>query len=661
MKLQQLGVTPAKEKQFAKKDILSAEDLVQYLPTRYLDLTQETGILPEDQVSCFVVQVNSVSRNYGRTENVVAYCTIPETEQKVTIWWFNQGYAYSKISTFKGFKAFVAGKVKYNAKYDNFTVSSALVFEQVSKGKQVYPVYSKIPGMADGYLRDKIRRAFDMSGLVKETIPHDLVAKYNLLPMRETLYHLHFPVSMGQVEKARDRLVFDDLLFFAMGNELVARDATIKSPFNIKTCELMPKVWENLPFQLTDDQARAIVDMLGDLGHGQRLNALVQGDVGCGKSIVAFLMMIAFAENGYQAAIMAPTQVLAQQHWEDLKALVEPYGFTVAYLSAGRKASELKKEKARIADGSAQLIVGTRSILSADVTYKNLALAIIDEEHRFGVAQREGVREKAAAGIHIITMSATPIPRSLAQVMYGNAVQLHTIRSMPSGRRPVATGVQPDRERTYKFLLGQTLKHHHQAYVVCPMIDPSEKVEGVLSVEEVSEQYRNALEPHGVRIATLTGRDKKTYTEETIQNFKNGDIDILIATSVIEVGVNVPNATAMVITNAERFGLSSLHQLRGRVGRSNLQSYCILESYSRSDKSLARLNALCQTTDGFKIAEADLAIRGAGDILGLKQSGENHYMELMLAYPERYSIAQDEARAILDNEKYRSFWEKLGA
>lgn len=648
MNLKQLGVTPQKEAQFNKKGIFSAEDLVRYLPIRYNDLTKETGILPEDQISCLVVQVERVSMNYGRSENVVAHCKVDGTEKKISVWWFNQGYMYSKISTFRGAKAFVAGRVKYNQQFDNYTISSALVFEPVSKGKQIQPVYSKVPGMADEYLRDKIRRAFDMSSLIKETAPAELIAKYNLLNMRETLYHLHFPYSMEQVEKARDRLIFDDLLYFALQNERAARESAVTSPFEIKSTVLMETIQDHLSFTLTDDQVQAIQDMIADVKAGYRLNALIQGDVGCGKSIVAFLVMACFVESGYQAAIMAPTQVLAQQHWEDLKALVEPLGYTVAYLSTERKQSELKADKAKIADGSAQFVVGTSSVIGKDVEYKNLALTIVDEEHRFGVTQRERLIEKAAEGVHAITMSATPIPRSLAQVMYGNTVQLHTIHTMPEGRKPVLTGIQPDRMRIYRFLATQVVKYHHQAYVVCPMIDTNDDMIGVKSVEEVSQEYREALEPLGIKIATLTGRDKKAYTEETVQAFKRGEIDILIATSVIEVGVNIPNATAMVITNAERFGLSSLHQLRGRVGRSDLQSYCILESSNATEKGRKRLEAVCQTTDGFKIAEADLAIRGAGDILGTKQSGDNRYMTLMLAFPDRYLAAQEDARNILD-------------
>ena len=282
--------------------------------------------------------------------------------------------------------------------------------------------------------------------------------------------------------------------------------------------------------------------------------------------------------------------------------------------------------------------------------YKDLALTIVDEEHRFGVKQRAAIIEKAAKGVHSITMSATPIPRSLAQVVYGDEIQLHTIKTMPSGRKPVKTRVFKKQLGNMKFILKE-VQAGHQAYVVCPMIETNEKAPELKSVEVVSKEYKDFLEPYGVRIATLTGKTTAEETEETINKFKNSEIDVLIATTVIEVGVNVPNATVMVITNAERFGLSSLHQLRGRVGRSDLQSYCILQSEDETEKGLARLQVMCDTTDGFKIAEADLQQRGAGDLLGTQQSGDNKYVSLMIANPERYQDALTAAKELIRRGK----------
>ena len=299
-----------------------------------------------------------------------------------------------------------------------------------------------------------------------------------------------------------------------------------------------------------------------------------------------------------------------------------------------------------ITNGSAQIIIGTHSCVGKDVVYKDLALAVVDEEHRFGVKQRTAIVEKAAKGVHSITMSATPIPRSLAQVIYGDNIQLHIVRSMPNGRKAVKTRVFRNQTGNMKFVLKE-VQAGHQAYVVCPMIENNEKVPGVKSVDQITKEYREFLEPQGVRIGSLTGKTSKEETSEIINSFKDGKIDVLIATTVIEVGVNVPNATVMIITNAERFGLSSLHQLRGRVGRGDLQSYCVLQSDDESPKGLARLQVLCDTTDGFQIAEADLAQRGAGDLLGTQQSGENKYVALMIANPNRYQYAIQVAKELI--------------
>lgn len=648
MKLSMLNISPTKEAQLNRKGIFSAEDLVEYLPIRYQDFSAETGILTEDQVSCLVITLDSVSVKHGATSYVLGRGTAA-TGEKINLWWFRQTYLYDRLQAFVGLKVFVAGKVKYSEAYDSYSISSVLAFDSVSKGRKIYPVYSKIPGMGEEYLRERLEQAFEISSLFRETIPYDVVTRCRLLPRRDALYQLHFPQSMAQLKRGRERMIFDDLLYYAIQNELAARNSAIGSPYQVKSYGLVHRIIDSLPYALTEDQASTVREMFLTMKSGKRLNALVQGDVGCGKTIVSFLIMAGIVESGYQALIMAPTQVLAGQHYEDLKKLVEPLGYHVSYLSSEQTPSEQKQIKAQIADGTAQFIVGTTSVLAADITYHDLAIAVVDEEHRFGVLQREALVERAAVGVHIITMSATPIPRSLAQAVYGNLIQLHTIRSMPSGRKPVLTGIQSDRMRLYRFVRTRVQKYHQQVYVVCPMIDPSEDMEGVESIEEVSKAYRVVLEPYGIRIATLTGRDKKAQTEETIQAFRRGEVDVLIATTVIEVGVNVPNAAAMIIMTPDRYGLATLHQLRGRVGRSDVQSYCVLVSSGKeSPKGRLRLEAMCRTTDGFQIAEEDLKLRGAGDILGTRQSGENHYLSLMLTYPERYAEAQVIAADLLD-------------
>lgn len=651
MELSKIDVTPAKEKQFNRKGIFTAEDLLLFLPRKYNDFTTETHELAEGETACVVVTVNKVLNNrFSAVAVINAECTIDSTGEEILLTWFNQAYRFAEIKSCMGKKAFVAGKVTYNDYARKYAIASPDVFSaNVSKGRGVYPVYSKIRGMSDEYLRDTIARAFRTVETTREVLPYPLVTDLGLLNMRDTLYRLHFPQTMKQVEEAQRRLLFNDLLYFALHNELNSRNCVIGSPFNIKTFGLINRIKESLPYRLTGDQENAVNSMIAHVKEGKRINALVQGDVGCGKTIIAFLMMAAFVDSGYQAVLMAPTQVLAKQHYEDLKTLVEPFGCSVEYLGSELKAAEAKTAKKRIENGEVQFIVGTHSVCN-DVIYKNLAIAVTDEEHKFGMAQKAALVSKATVGVHCITMSATPIPRKLAEVIYGNTTQLYSIETKPEGRLPIITGIAKSREKIYRFVRSQ-VKKGHQVYVVCPMIDQNdETMQGVASVEEVSKEYLAALQPQGIRIATLSGRDKKDAIDKTITQFKKGEIDVLISTTVIEVGVNVPNATAIIISSAERFGLSSLHQLRGRVGRSNLQSYCVLESDVQTEKSRQRLDVMCQTNNGFEIAAADLEIRGPGDFLGTKQAGnDNKYMTLMLAYPEKYQKALEIAKHMLDN------------
>lgn len=648
IKLSAIGVTPQKEAQFRDKGIYSAEDLLRFLPRKYKDFTRETGILPEEQVSCITVRFERLTSGTKTVPRVTAVCTDEKTGKTILVTWFNQPYMRRKLAPYLGRNVYLAGKMHYDAHYNNYTVVTPELFEpNTAAAKRVYPVYSKIKGMSTEYLVDKIMFAIDTAGATAETLPFGMPKTLGLLPLRDALYQLHFPKSMNQVNEAQKRILFDDLLYFALENEWSERNAAIGSPFALKSLRLMKTMADSLPYTLTPDQHDAVDEMVKHVRSGRRLCSLVQGDVGCGKTIVAFLMMAGFAESGYQTAMMAPTQVLAKQHYEGLRELVEPLGYTVEYLGSEIKRAERKCILERIASGEAKFIVGTSSILGKDVTYKNLALTVVDEEHKFGVAQRAAITEKAAAGVHSITMSATPIPRSLAQVVYGDSMQLHGIHTMPNGRKPIITGIAKSRERVYRFL--RALKRNGaQAYVVCPMIDQNDDMEGVKSVEEISAEYRAALTEDGIRIETLTGRNTSEETEAIISAFKAGQIDVLISTTVIEVGINVPNASAIIITNAERFGLSSLHQLRGRVGRSSAQAYCVLETEDQTVDGAQRIRALCETTDGFKIAEADLKIRGAGDFLGTRQSGDNKYISLMLAYPDTYNRARVVAKDLLD-------------
>lgn len=636
--LRSISVSPAKEKQFNKKGIYSVEDLLNFLPKKYKDFTTLTGASGVGDELSAIVQIQSVYayQNSGKTPCIIAKGQECDTGVPVSITWFRQNYLYEKIYAMRGKNLFVAGKAsKNNSGVTEFTMPS--VFEVYSPDtNRILPVYSSIAQMSTEYLVSHIEKAIEFLDIVDcETLPANILRDNGQIGMRDALRMLHHPKSTKDIEAGQKRLTFDSLLYFALANDIVAQNDTVSSPYKLKKLDQTRRVFQELPFSLTGDQRSCIDEMAAIASSGKRLNVLLQGDVGCGKTIVATLIMISMAENGFQSVLMAPTQVLASQHYADLCHIVEPLGYKVAYLRAGMKAKERKEVLEQIASGEALFVVGTHSVLSPDVLYKNLALTVVDEEHKFGVEQRNSIVEKAAAGVHSITMSATPIPRSLAKAIFGERKLVFTIETMPAGRKPVITGISSNWNKTLSFLLREVRKGH-KAYVVCPMIERSEdeKMADVESVDAISAKFQSILGPYGVRIATVTGKMKKIEVDETIARFKAGDLDVLISTTVIEVGVNVPEATMMIITNAERFGLAGLHQLRGRVGRSDLQSYCVLMSPCAEGNE--RLAAMVQYSSGFKIAEEDLRIRGAGDFLGTDQSGSNKYVSLMMAHKEWY-------------------------
>ena len=522
----------------------------------------------------------------------------------------------------------VAGKPVYNATYKNYSVSAPAVFATYKKeNKKPYSVYSKIPGMSDEYLKTSISEALCECDLFSDPYPSSNFPTYH-----EALWEIHFPHSSDSLKKAQEKIVYNDLSYFHGEIEKRKRNYSETTPFRISNANLSVEIKKNLSYALTEDQRKVMNSFYNTIKSGKRLNALLQGDVGTGKSIVAFLLMTIFGGNGYQSVLMAPTQVLARQHFEELSSLLSPYGETVLY--CGEKGLK-KKEKEMVKNGEIKYIVGTHAVLNDSIEYNNLALCITDEEHKFGVLQRETL---VKSGINTLSMSATPIPRSLATVIYGAGTELFTIKTKPAGRKPVITSHSNSLPQTFSFLK-EEIKKGRQAYVVCPAIDKNEEMENILSVEEVTEIYRKNLPE--MKIEVLTGRNKKEETEKIIGDFKEGKTDILIATTVIEVGVNVPNASVMIIHNAERFGLAGLHQLRGRVGRGDNQSYCILFS---EDKENPRLKVMCNTTDGFEIAEQDLILRGAGEIIGLKQSGEDKYVSLMIKFPKIYEMVQEDAK-----------------
>ena len=649
--LSEIGVSSAKQKQFNKKGIYTVEDLANTLPRKYLDYSKR-GEIDDNNVGediSFVGTVITGVKTVGSARDCLKLTLEnKDTREKVDVMWFHQLYKKDFLDTMYGREVLCCGKLSKNTYNKSFYFANPQVFtSKITDEEIIFPVYSKISGMSDDYFKKTLDAAMSKISvsdyLDEQTRKEFRLCEYN----GEYFRKIHQPKSQDEINECKRRKIFDDLFYFASKLYTEANEQT-DSPFAANLSENTYKILGTLPFELTDDQKNVMSEIKARMESGKRLNALVQGDVGSGKTIVAFFSMLLMAESGYQSVLMAPTKVLAEQHYADLCKLCEGSIFEgrIVYLSSGMKAKERREKLEKIANGDALLIVGTHSVLSETIKYWTLGLVVVDEEHKFGVVQREQLAESAEQGVHMITMSATPIPRSLASVLYGANKDIFTISQLPSGRKPVITNIVEDDNKIFDFVKSQ-IKQGRQAYIVCPLIDNETSVDAKSVEDEIKDiELAFASEPE-INIASVTGKTKTEDAERILNDFKDNKIQILISTTVIEVGVNVPNATVMVIRDAQRFGLSQLHQLRGRVGRGNYQSYCILSSH---EKDNSRLNVMCETNDGFKIAEADLKNRGTGDLLGTLQSGQNRYVELALLYPKFYEKVKRKVQYLISQK-----------
>ena len=631
-----------------KRKMETVEDVCQLFPSKYYDFS-------------FINPLNTsrLDKNYAFVCKLVSYelkkqssiyivrCTLQDiyTQNELCVSWFGTTEMYNvlKKDYRPGDTCFIGGKLKASNKKNLFFMSNPIIFKKYDEESDchIYTAYEKIRGISESNFERIINDCLEHA-TIPDKVPRELLHKYNLIPKDEAIREMHKPSSVEQIKRAKYRLNMDDLLYFALQLEEKNRNLPAGSVYGIHSLATTTKIIENLPFQLTKDQKSAYEELVNRIRSGKRLNALIQGDVGCGKTILAFLLMFVMADNGFQSVLLAPTQVLASQHYNELKEMAAPYDIDVVYIANGLKKKEREAILKSIEDGSALMIVGTHSVLSKEVKFHDLGLSITDEEHRFGVLQREEITTKAKAGMHTVTMSATPIPRSLSDVLL-STTEVFNIQSMPNGRKPIQTAICASQNTIFQFIKKE-IEKGHQAYVVCPLIEDKQgDMEGILSVEQTYAEYTDAFGKGAV--AVLNGKMKEDETENVIQSFKNGEIKILVSTTVVEVGVNVPNATVIVINNAERFGLASLHQLRGRVGRGNSPGYCILNSVHKDNK---RLIALCKYKNGFQIAEADYALRGSGNILGTEQSGSNYYVELSMRYPDLFSELQKYAKKYMD-------------
>ena len=638
-----------------KRKMETVEDVCQLFPSKYYDFSfiNPLNMSRLDKNYAFVCKL--VSYELKKQSSIyIVRCTLQDiyTQNELCVSWFGTTEMYNvlKKDYRPGDTCFIGGKLKASNKKNLFFMSNPIIFKKYDGESDchIYTAYEKIRGISESNFERIINNCLEHA-TIPDKVPRELLHKYNLMSKDEAIREMHKPSSVEGVKKAKYRLNIDDLLYFALQLEEKKRNLPAGSVYGIHSLAITTKIIKNLPFQLTKDQKSAYEELVNRIRSGKRLNALIQGDVGCGKTILAFLLMFVMADNGFQSVLLAPTQVLASQHYNELKEMAAPYDIDVVYIANGLKKKEREAILKSIEDGSALMIVGTHSVLSKEVKFHDLGLSITDEEHRFGVLQREEITTKAKAGMHTVTMSATPIPRSLSDVLL-STTEVFNIQSMPNGRKPIQTAICASQNTIFQFIKKE-IEKGHQAYVVCPLIEDKQGVmEGILSVEQTYTEYANVFGKNAV--AVLNGKMNEDETEKVIRSFKNGEIKILVSTTVVEVGVNVPNATVIVINNAERFGLASLHQLRGRVGRGNSQGYCILNSVHKNNK---RLLALCKYKNGFQIAEADYALRGCGNILGTEQSGSNYYVELSMRYPDLFSELQKYAKKYMDTGEAEMF------
>ena len=616
------------KKEYIRKGITQDSHLRRLFPNKYKDyskpsLLKGAHIPKEGKDIAVLASVREVAKK--KSANGTPMLVVKASDRDGTPFtarFMGMVRLYSLFQTYVGTEILIMGMFQYDKVY-GYSVFSPDFSHKIPENLRVKPVYGSIKNISSAaHIRNISAAVSEKEG---DTLPPSIRGKYP--EINEAFRMIHFPVSIQEAIAGQNRILLDDILYFKL--RLIYEQSGTMSRFSLTKRSYMDAQISKFPFQLTKDQMETINGVLEQAKGGKRARVLVQGDVGSGKTAVAFCLMFCAAENGYQSVLMAPTQVLARQHYLELCRYVGPdEAVLLDGTSKGRVRDSLEKS---INQGKSKYIVGTSAILSAVIDREQIGLAVIDEEHRFGVGQRAGLYNDQT---HVVTMSATPIPRTLAQSIYGKNTSVFQIRQKPAGRLPVRT-YYDNGSKAVKFLYSQ-VKGGGQAYVICAAKEDCGQgtMEGVRNAEEVYEEYRKLFEPLGFPVGMVTGSTKQQQKEAVLGDFSSGKIRILISTTVVEVGVNVPDATVILILNAERFGLATLHQLRGRVGRSCRQSYCVLVS----DKCGQRIRTMCMTNDGFAIAEEDLKERRSGDLLGLKQSGKNKFIEEILDYPD---VARD--------------------
>lgn len=640
------GVGEKRAEMFYNLGIFDVDSLIHFYPRKYEDWTK-TKTVAETQngesITVRATMITPVKEHRIRRGMTLYKCRFSDGESVINVTIFNNKYLAQALRIYEDYVLF--GKIEKT--FTSASMSSPKI-EKLDTGIRIHPIYSASGKLTSNAIAKVIKTALENLDTIPETLSRDIREKYDLISLDDALRKIHFPASERDTYSARKRLIFEELLTLQLGLLKLKGNKKKETPLKIKE-DYTDEFTALLPYRLTNAQQRAIGQCIKDMQGKYPMNRLLQGDVGSGKTAVGTGIIYTVIRNGHQAALMAPTEILAAQHFESISKMLDGTGIRISLLTGSVRAKEKREIKSDLMDGKIDLLIGTHAIIQNDVEFHNLGLVITDEQHRFGVKQRASLTNKGL-GIHTLVMSATPIPRTLGLILYGD-LDISVLDELPPGRQEIRTDVVDSRyhERIYKFIR-DAADRGEQAYIICPLVDESEAETNIKSAQQLAlELSETAFK--GYTLGLLHGKMKASEKDKVMKAFSDGDIQILVATTVVEVGVDVPGATIMVIENAERFGLSQLHQLRGRIGRGSKKSYCILVSDNSSETTRNRLMTMKKYSDGFKIADEDLKARGPGDFFGERQHGlPKLKIADMLEDIEILRLAQDCARDILKED-----------
>lgn len=640
------GVGEKRAEMFYNLGIFDVDALIHFYPRKYEDWTKTKTVAQTqtgESITVRATMITPVKEHRIRRGMTLYKCRFSDGESVINVTIFNNKYLAQALRIYEDYVLF--GKMEKTL--TSASMSSPKI-EKLDTGIRIHPIYSASGKLTSNAIAKVIKTALENLDTIPETLSRDIREKYDLISLDDALRKIHFPASERDTYSARKRLIFEELLTLQLGLLKLKGNKKKETPLKIKE-DYTDEFTALLPYRLTNAQQRAIGQCIKDMQGKYPMNRLLQGDVGSGKTAVGTGIIYTVIRNGYQAALMAPTEILAAQHFESISKMLDGTGIRISLLTGSVRAKEKREIKSDLMDGKIDLLIGTHAIIQNDVEFHNLGLVITDEQHRFGVKQRASLTNKGL-GIHTLVMSATPIPRTLGLILYGD-LDISVLDELPPGRQEIRTDVVDSRyhERIYKFIR-DAADRGEQAYIICPLVDESEAETNIKSAQRLAlELSETAFK--GYTLGLLHGKMKASDKDKVMKAFSDGDIQILVATTVVEVGVDVPGATIMVIENAERFGLSQLHQLRGRIGRGSKKSYCILISDNSGETTRNRLMTMKKYSDGFKIADEDLKARGPGDFFGERQHGlPKLKIADMLEDMEILHLAQNCARDILKED-----------